>query len=156
MSPTVGPSAKHGVDPHLIEELARSLRDELGARAAYLRLARGERDAELAKVLRGLSDEGASLAERVRGIAAELGVTCRAWSLRRAVAGPFWTASARWGARRFVLRLCVDSEETLARRYARFAANLVQVGLIPAARTCEDLANRKVARARVLRAWVSR
>lgn len=151
----MGPSARHLVDPHLIEELARSLRDELGARAAYLRLARGERDTELASVLRGLSDEGASIAERVRALAAELGVQVRAWSVRRAIAGPFWTASARWGARRFVLRLCVDSEETLARRYAQFAVNLASVGLIPAARTCDDLAHRKVARARVLRAWVS-
>lgn len=151
----MSPSVSHDVDPRLIDELARSLRDELGARAAYLRLARGERDAELASVLRGLSDEGATIAERVRAVAAGLGVTCRAWSLRRAIAGPFWTASARWGARRFVLRLCVDSEEILARRYAEFAADLVRVGRIPAARTCDDLAQRKVARARVLRAWVS-
>jgi hypothetical protein len=149
-------SADPRVDPRLIAELARSLRDELGARAAYLRLARGEDDSELARVLGGLAEEGATLAARVRSVGDELGVKCRAWSVFRTISGPFWSAAARWGARRFVLRLCVDSEETLARRYARFAQNLAQGGFVPAARACDDLANRKVARGRVLRAWVSR
>jgi hypothetical protein len=56
--------------------------------------------------------------------------------------------------RRFVLRLCLESEQVLARRYSGFAHALARAGRIPAALTCENLATAKSTQALALRAWV--
>lgn len=142
------------VDPAFAEEMARTLRDEIGARLLYDRLARHEGDPELARVLHAFADEGRSIEERVRTLMRELDTAGRTWSPRRWLSAFAWGVLARIGLRRFVLRLCLESEEVLARRYAGFAHSLARAGRIAPAVTCESLATAKATQAQALRAWV--
>ncbi len=142
------------VDPAFAEEMARTLRDEIGARRLYVRLARHERDDELARLLHAFADEGHSIEDRVRALMRELDTAGRTRSPRRWLSAIAWGLLARVGLRRFVLRLCLESEEVLARRYAGFAHSLARAGRVPAAVICENLATAKATQAQALRAWV--
>jgi len=142
------------VDPSFAAEIARTLRDEIGARSLYGRLSRGERDPELARLLQAFALEGDGIERSLRGLQRELATGGRDTSVVRSVAAHAWGLSARLGLRRIVLRLCVESEEVLARRYAGFAHALARAGRIAGARECEGLATLKSTRAGALRAWV--
>ncbi len=142
------------VDPTFAVEIARTLRDEIGARRLYGRLAQTERDDELARLFLAFADEGRSIENDVRALMRELDTAGRTWSPRRWVAAQVWGLLARLGMRRFVLRLCLESEEVLARRYSAFAHGLARAGCIHAALRCENLATAKATQAQALRAWV--
>ncbi|MCY2960380.1 MAG: hypothetical protein NTY35_09460 [Planctomycetota bacterium] len=144
------------IDPQFAAEFARTLRDEIGANSLYRRLARHDRDAELVRLLQAFVEEGEALETAVRELMLSLGARGRERSVFRWFSARCWGLSARLGFRRFVLRLCVESEEALARRYAGFAHWLARGGETRAARSCEQIATRKAARASALRAWVPR
>lgn len=144
------------VDRRLGEELARTLRDEIGARCLYARLAPRAHEQRLRDVLAALAEESQTLVERLAVELADLGLGARRASARRALAARAWSLVARAGARRLVLRLCLESEEVLARRYPDLARALRAQGATSAARACEVLAGRKAARARTLLPWVPR
>lgn len=150
------------IDPRFAAEVARTLRDEKGARALYARLAasgrlaKNSRDPELARVLHVLADEGDALERAVRDLMRDLGAAGRERSVFRWFSARLLALFARSGMLLLVLRLSLESEEVLARRYAGFAHWLAAGGRIPAARACDALAQKKVARAHALRAWVRR
>lgn len=151
-----------GVDPAFAAEIARTLRDEKGARALYARLAasgrleRNSRDPELARLLDVFAEEGESIERAVRDLMRDLDVHGRERSVFRWFSARLLALAARCGMLLLVLRLSLESEEVLARRYAGFAHWLAAGGRIPAARACDALAQRKVTRAHALRAWVRR
>lgn len=144
------------IDPRFAAELARSLRDEIGARTLYGRLAASGRDEELRRILQTLAEQGRALEDEVRGVMRALESRGRVKSPARWVSARLLDLCARIGLRGFVLRLSVESEEVLARRYAGFAHWLARTGHIAEARTCGELATTKASRARALRAWVPR
>ncbi len=142
-------------DPALVAELRRSLRDEIGARELYARIAARESDPALEHILAALGGESPRLIEVLRGVLGGLGVDADERDWRRSASAALVSWLALLGARRLVLRLCLESEEALARRYAACAHGLAASDRA-AARACEALAGRKSARARSLQAWVPR
>lgn len=142
------------IDPRFAAELARSLRDEIGARALYRRLANSGRDDEQCRLLLEFAARGDALEADLRTVMRELGATGRVKSPARWISARLLALCARIGLRRFVLRLSVESEEVLARRYAGFAHWLARTGHMREAKICSDLAAAKASRARALRAWV--
>lgn len=144
------------IDPVFAAEIARTLRDEIGARTLYRRLARRERDPELVRLFHAFADEGDSFEASLRELMRGLGAHGRTRSVFRWFSARGLSAIARLGMRRFVLRLCLESEEVLARRYAGFAHWLAGGGLVAAASACDRIGSRKAMRGRALRAWVPR
>ncbi len=144
------------IDPAFAAEFARTLRDEIGARTLYRRLARSESDPELVRLFHVFADEGDSIERSLRALMQSLEARGRVRSVFRWFSARALSALARVGMRRFVLRLCLESEEVLARRYAGFAHWLAAGGRIGAARACDELGSRKATRAHALRAWVPR
>jgi len=144
------------IDPAFAAEFARTLRDEIGARAVYRRLARRERDPELVRLFLVFAEEGDAIEHSLRELIRGLEAHGRERSVFRWFSARALSGLARLGLRRFVLRLCLESEEVLARRYAGFAHWLAGGGWIGAARACDQLGSRKATRAHALRAWVPR
>ncbi len=144
------------IDPRFAAELARSLRDEIGARTLYGRLAGSGRDEEQCRILRTLAEQGHALELEVRGVMRALQSQGRVRSPARWLSARLLGLCARIGLRRFVLRLSVESEEVLARRYAGFAHWLARTGHLREAKVCGELATTKASRALALRAWVPR
>jgi hypothetical protein len=141
-------------DPRLRADLARSLRDEIGALDLYERLARSVRDDELARLVVEHAAESRAIVARTRALAAALGPAPREWSVHRPIAAACLAQLARWGRPSIALRLCQESEAILARRYQGFARFLAASGALEPAARCDALATRKAARARALAAWV--
>ncbi|MBL8861373.1 MAG: hypothetical protein JNK02_05115 [Planctomycetes bacterium] len=144
------------VDPRFACELGRSLRDEIGARSLYRRLAAAARDEELARLLAAFAEQGPAIEDSLRRVAHGLAVRAREWSPSRWVSARVLGLAARAGIRDPGLRLGVESEEALARRYAGFADWLARTGREHEARICGELSGAKSRRARALRAWVPR
>lgn len=144
------------IDPKFAAEIARTLRDEIGARTLYRRIARSDRDEELSRLLGVFADEGDTIEQEVRDLMRALHARGRTRSVLRWFSARALSAMTRVGMRRLVLRLCLESEEVLARRYAGFAHWLASGGAESAARACDRIGARKAARARALRAWVPR
>jgi len=149
-------AVNEAIDPRFASELARSLRDEIGARTLYGRLAASGRDEEQRRVLQTLAEQGRALEDEVRGVMRALESKGRVKSPARWLSARLLDLCARIGSRGFVLRLSVESEEVLARRYAGFAHWLARTGHVREARICGELATTKASRARALRAWVPR
>ena len=145
---------KSTLDPRFVAEVARTLRDEIGARALQGRLSTAGADPELARLYAALESDGAAIEARVRALMAGLGARGRAWSPTRWISSRLLPIVARLGGASFVVRLSAESEEILARRYAGFADWLERTGRPEAARECANLAASKHRRARALRAWV--
>jgi|GEM_PF-5272298 len=144
------------VDPRFAAELARSLRDEIGARTLYGRLAGSGRDEEQCRILQTLAEQGRALERKVRGVMSSLESKGRVKSPARWLSARLLDLCARIGLRGFVLRLSVESEEVLARRYAGFAHWLARTGHVHEAQICGELATTKASRALALRPWVPR
>lgn len=142
----------------LVADMRQALLSELGARSVYPRLAAGVPDAELARLLAQFHREEVEQVETLRTLLAALGARAPGKSRRRALAALFLALASRYGAflgaRRIALRLCHESELTVARWYAAYAAYLVRAGEIEHARTCEALALTKRRHAQALEAWV--
>jgi len=144
------------IDQRFAAELARSLRDEIGARTLYGRLAASGRDEEQCRILQTLAEQGRALEHDVRGVMSSLESEGRVKSPARWLSARLLDLCARIGLRGFVLRLAVESEEVLARRYAGFAHWLARTGHVREAKICGELATTKASRALALRAWVPR
>lgn len=139
----------------LVVDMRLALLAEFGACAIYARLARQYENAPLGGVLQQLhADEGHQI-EKLRALMTALGARPKARSLRRVCAAALLAGSARLGARSLALRLCYESEATVARWYDGYARYLREAGNASAARTCDELAFTKVHHAALLSAWVA-
>ena len=141
------------LDP-VLAELGETLLAEFGALAMYGNLSRGPGDPELAALLERFRDEEEEQIERLRGLLARLGRPAPVRSFRRRIAPWFLGWAARCGFRRFALRSCLWSEETVSRWYLQQALRLGRAGLVDDARTCEALSSTKQRHALALQAWV--
>ena len=138
--------------------MRQALLAELGARAVYPRLSASVPDAELARLLARFHQEEIEQVETLRALLTALGARPPRTSRRRALAAFALGFASRYGAflgaRRIALRLCHESETTVARWYGAYAAYLVRAGEPAHARTCEALALTKRRHALALGAWV--
>jgi hypothetical protein len=144
------------LDPAFLDDVRRAMRAEIGARAFYGALARSSRDRELASLLAGFHEEELEQIERLRALLGELGHRAAIRGRRRAASARLLALATRFGARRIALRLCHESESTVARWYLGFAAYLARAGRFDHARTCEALSLTKRRHALALEAWVPR
>jgi hypothetical protein len=132
-----------------------ALLSEIGARAIYLHLARRYRRDDFQSLLLRLNEEGAESIARLQALMRDMGGRPRRTSLRRRVLARVLAMLSSVFGLRFVLRICMDAEETVARWYAEYALFLMRLGEIERARTCEDLGRVKSRRAQTLSAWVT-
>jgi hypothetical protein len=132
-----------------------ALLSEIGARAIYLHLARRYRRDDFQSLLLRLNEEGAESIARLQALMRDMGGRPRRTSLRRRVLARALAMLSSVFGLRFVLRICMDAEETVARWYAEYALFLMRLGEIERARTCEDLGRVKSRRAQTLSAWVT-
>jgi hypothetical protein len=129
---------------------------EFGALALYGYLARSGRDVELAELLTRFRIEEEQQIVHLRALIESLGGRPPTKRWRRRMAAWMLALCSRVGGGRLALRLCLESEETVSRWYARFAVHLARTGLADEARTCEALSVTKRRHALALRAWVER
>jgi hypothetical protein len=132
-----------------------ALLSEIGARAIYLHLARRYRRDDFQSLLLRLNEEGAESIARLQALMRDMGGRPRRTSLRRRVLARVLAMLSSVFGLRFVLRICMDAEETVARWYAEYALFLMRLGEIERAGTCEDLGRVKSRRAQTLSAWVT-
>ncbi|HVS12205.1 MAG TPA: hypothetical protein VMS76_20250 [Planctomycetota bacterium] len=138
----------------LIGELRRALLAEFGARAIYRRLERLARDGELARVLAGFAQEEERQIELLRASLTSLGAGPARGSLRRTLLAEALAWTSPLVGIRPVLRICLEAEDTSARRYAYFQERLAQLGERESALACGELALTKRRHAQALYAWV--
>ena len=138
----------------LLADMREALLAEFGALEAYRVLARCVRDEELEGVLARFSEEEQQQVLRLREVMSSLGARPRKGSVRRRLAARMLAGSSRIFGARFVLRICQDAEETVARWYYDYAVHLARIGELEAARTCQELSHTKARHARTLNAWV--
>lgn len=143
------------IHPSLLSAMHLALLAEFGARAIYPRLARRTRDTELAQVLERFHQEECEQVERLRALLIALGHKPPKKSRRRSLVGLLLASSGPIGGHRLALRLCFESELTVARWYHEYARYLAQAGERAHARTCEELAVTKQRHAQMLEAWVA-
>ena len=144
--------------PHdsLLADMHRALLAEFGAHAVYGYLPRRTADAELSHLLGGFREEEEQQIERLRGLILALGGRPPVRSARRRFAAWLLYLSTWVGGRRLALRLCLESEETVSRWYAHYAAHLGEAGFADHARTCGSMSVTKRRHALALQAWVAR
>ena len=138
----------------LFGEMRRALLDEFGARAIYRRLTRLARDPELVRVLAGFAQEEERQIELLRASLTSLGERPARGSLRRALLAEALAWTGPIVGIRPVLRICLEAEDTSARRYAYFQERLELFGERGAALACGELALTKRRHAQALHAWV--
>jgi len=148
----VSPSSR---DP-LLDDMRLALLSEFGARAMYGHLSRTRRDPELAALLARFCVEEDEQIAKLRALMTALGARPAATSRRRRLAAWLLHLAGRVGWRRFALRLCLESEETVARWYAHYAVHLARTGRAEEARACETLGLTKHRHALALQAWIER
>lgn len=129
---------------------------EFGAHAMYGFLSRRSGDRELASLLARFHAEEAEQVERLRSLMIALGGDPPTHSARRRFAARLLYLSTWVGGRRLAMRLCLESEETIARWYAQYAVYLGEAGHVDHARTCGTLSMTKRRHALALQAWVAR
>jgi hypothetical protein len=143
--------------PELLADVRRALKAEIGARSIYARLAPRMRDRELGQLLERFHDDEEEIVAGVRALLVDLGAR-RApnASPSRALAG--WILAGVSGGRSssLALRLCLESESTVARWHAENALRLAGTGDLDRARACDGFAQIKLRHARMLEAWVRR
>lgn len=135
-------------------ELAEALRAERGALAAYRRLAQLVRDPELARLLVTFVEDERRQVEELLATTRALGIEPVRPSLRRRVLAELLAATVLLGARRMVLRLCLDAEETRARWYGHLGGFLRQQGEARFDASFARMARLKLQHAQALGAWV--
>jgi rubrerythrin len=141
----------------LLADLRRALMAEIGARSIYAQLAARVRDPELGRVLAAFHEDESALVESVRELSLRLGEKrAPRSSLTRASIGWVLAACSRGKSSSIALRLCHDSECTVARWYHDLALAFVRAGEVDHARACSELAQTKQRHARILEAWVAR
>jgi len=133
-----------------------ALLSEFGAHSMYGFLARRSDDAELSELLARFQAEEEEQIGRLRALILALGGTAPTRSRRRRFAAWLLYLAAGIGGRRLAMRLCLESEETVGRWYAHYAAYLGEAGLADHARTCGSLSLTKRRHALALQAWVAR
>ncbi len=158
MSPsTLQPALLAELRRALLVELRRALMAEIGARSIYARLAVRMHDVELRQVLSTFRDDEDVLVEGVRALLTAAGAKrVPHSSLTRASIGWMLAACSRGRSSSIALRLCHDSECTVARWYHALALDLARTGEAESAGACRDFAQTKQRHARVLEAWVAR
>jgi rubrerythrin len=122
----------------------------------YSCLARSRRDAELSDVLAGFRAEEEEQIVKLRALIEHLGGRAPTRRWRREMAARILYGISRVVGNRLVLRLCLESEETVSHGYSDFAAHLAREGLAEEARTCEALSVTKRRHALALQAWIGR
>jgi hypothetical protein len=142
-------------DP-LLAQMRLALFAEFGALAMYGRLCRSRRDRELSELLSGFRAEEEAQIVQLRALMQRLGGRPPARRRRREIAPAILHLASFVVGSRLPLRLCLESEETVARWYAGFAAHLAREGAPDEARVCEALSVTKQRHALALRAWVAR
>lgn len=142
-------------DP-LLAEMRRALFAEFGAIAMYGLFSRSKRDMELTELLSGFVAEEETQIGELRGLMTRLGGRPPARRLRRRIAPAILYLLSRVLGDRLPLRMCLESEEIVARWYAGFAAHLARAGSPDEARVCESLSVTKRRHALALQAWVAR
>ncbi len=140
----------------LLADMHLALLAEFGALSMYGYLSRRARDVELSGLLARFRHEEEEQIDCLRGLMQELGGRPPARSLRRRLAAWLLYLATWIGGTRIALRLCLESEETIARWYAQYARHLVRAGLVEHAGTCEALSVTKRRHALALQAWVGR
>jgi len=129
---------------------------EFGAHAMYGFLSRRSGDPELSNLLARFHAEEAEQIEKLRALMLVLGGNPPTHSSRRRLAARLLYLSTWIGGRRLAMRLCLESEETIARWYAQYAVFLGEAGFVEHARTCGALSLTKRRHALALQAWVAR
>ena len=129
---------------------------EFGARAMYGFLARRSGDDELSSLLARFHGEEEEQIDRLRSLIAALGGSPPSRSRRRRFAAWLLYLTTWIGGRRLAMRLCLESEETIAHWYGQYAVYLGEAGFAEHARTCGTLSLTKRRHALALQAWVSR
>lgn len=129
---------------------------EFGAHALYGFLAQRSGDVELSSLLVRFRAEEEEQIDRLRKLIVALGGSPPARSLRRRLAAWLLYLTTWFGGRRIAMRLCLESEETIARWYAQYAVYLGEAGFAGHARTCGALSLTKRRHALALQAWVAR
>ena len=129
---------------------------EFGAHAMYGFLSRRAGDPELSNLLARFGAEEAEQIEKLRALMLALGGDPPTHSSRRRLAARLLYVSTWLGGRRLAMRLCLESEETIARWYAQYAVFLGEAGFVEHARTCGALSLTKRRHALALQAWVAR
>jgi rubrerythrin len=138
-------------------ELRRALMAEIGARSIYAQLAARMRDAELRQVLAIFRDDEDVLVEGVRALILAAGAKRAPHaSLTRTSMSWLLAVTSRGKSSSIALRLCHDSECTVARWYHDIALELARGGQTQSARACTEFAQTKHRHARALEAWVVR
>ena len=140
----------------LLADMHLALLAEFGAHAMYGFLARRSTDAELSSLLVRFRAEEEEQVERLRTLMVALGGSPPARSRRRRFAAWLLYLTTWIGGRRLAMRLCLESEETIAHWYGQYAVYLGEAGLVEHARTCGALALTKRRHALALQAWVAR
>ena len=135
-------------------ELELALLAEFGARAIYADLARGVRDAQLARLLSRMGAEQDELIESLRDVLRTLGLRpARSSSRRRMLAGLLAAARPLLG-QRLVLRLCAQAADRAARGFAALQLVLRDAGQAECASTCGRLSETRRRHAQALDTWV--
>lgn len=129
---------------------------EFGAHAMYGLLSQRSADAELSSLLVRFREEEEQQITRLRGLMLALGGSPPTRSRRRRFAARLLYLTTWIGGRRLAMRLCLESEETIARWYAQYAVHLGEAGFVEHARTCGALSLTKRRHALALQAWVAR
>jgi rubrerythrin len=145
------------LQPELLAELRRALSAEIGARSIYACLAVRMRDPELGRVLAAFHEDEHELVESVRALLISAGAKrAPRQSYTRASIGWILAVLSRGKSSSIALRLCHDSECTVARWYHDLAFELARAGEVEPARACGGFAQTKQRHARVLEAWIAR
>jgi hypothetical protein len=143
--------------PELLADLRRALQAELGARSIYGYLAPRMRDRELGQLLERFHEDEDALVAGMRALLLDLGARKVPRRNRsRELSGWILALSSGGRASSMALRLCLESESTVARRHGENALRLARAGDVLRARACDGFAQIKLRHARMLEAWVLR
>ena len=139
----------------LLRDMHHALLSEIGARSIYDHLARNYERADLRSLLLLLNDEGADSIRQLQALMIDMGGRPRRTSFRRRALARGLALVSRGVGLRFVLRICLDAEETVGRWYTDYAHFLRELGEPERASICEELARVKSRHAQALAAWVT-
>ncbi len=139
----------------LLRDMHLALLSEIGARSIYDHLRRRIRDPELNSLLERLNESGKDSIQRLQDLIRGMGGRPRRTSFRRRTLARVLALTSRITGYRFVLRVCLNAEDTVGRWYAEYASFLARLGDSERALICEELCQIKRAHAQALGAWVS-
>jgi rubrerythrin len=138
----------------LIRDMKLALLSEIGARAIYDHMRRRVQDEDLRSLMVELNEAGLESVRRLRELMIDLGARPRRTSFRRRALARGLALASRVIGVRFVLRVCMNAEETVGRWYQEYALYLLRLEDPERAKTCQDLAQVKQRHAQALGAWV--